>query len=109
MNFKFIVIPNVLSLEMTHFMNRTVLLPVLTLIFLNWFIVIKAFYQRAVFIFAFILLLAGIEKLADYVGIFKHIHWRIGWSLGVWTIYILLLILIMRIFRKTLVKEVGQS
>jgi hypothetical protein len=109
MNFKYFIIPNVFSIEMTHFMNRIVLIPIITLIFLNRYIVTKPFYQRMVLTFFFIFLLTVIETLADFLGVLKHTHWRIWWSIEFWVIYILLLILIMGIFRKTLLKEVGRA
>jgi hypothetical protein len=109
MNFKNFIIPNVFSLEITHLMNRTVLIPIITIIFLNRYIVIRSFYQRMIFTLFFILFLTGIEKSADFLGVLKHFHWKLWWSIGFWFIYTLLLILIMGIFRKILVKEVGQA
>lgn len=38
MNFNYFTIPEILSLEITHLLNRTVLIPIITLIFLNQYI-----------------------------------------------------------------------
>lgn len=109
MNFKYFNIPNVFSLEMTHFMNRIALIPIFTIIFFNQLIVIKSYIQRMVYTCIFVFFLTGIEKVADSLGILKHMHWKIWWSIGFWISYILLLILMMKIFRKKLAKEVGQA
>lgn len=109
MNFKYFVIPNVLSIEITHFMNRVVLIPIITIIFLNQLIIIKSLIQRIVCTFIFVFLLTGMENLAVYLGVLKHVNWRIMWSIGFWFIYTLILIFIMGIFRKRLAKEVGQA
>lgn len=109
MNFKYFVIPNVFSIEMTHFMNRIVLIPIITIILLNQLIIIKSFVTRIVCTIIFVFLLTGIEKLADYLGVLKHVHWNIMWSISFWFIYILILITTMGIFRKRLAKEVGQA
>jgi hypothetical protein len=109
MNIKQFYIPEILSLEMAHFINRTVLIPVSTIIFLNQYIILKNLRNKIVFIIIFVLLIAGIEWLEDYLGVLIHSNWKISWSLVYWAAYILILILFMGFFRNKLMKEVRQS
>lgn len=109
MNYKYFKIPEVLSLELAHLLNRTILIPVITIIFLNRFIILRHLRNKIALFFCTMLLLAGIEGLADFTGVLIHTNWKIWWSLLFWVIYLLILILCMSLFRKQLLKEVPRS
>lgn len=109
MNLKWLIIPNVLNLKMTHFLNRIVLIPLLTIIFYNQYIVRKKVSQKSFWVFSFVLLMAGLEMLADFLGVLKHVHWNFWWSFMFWLFFILFSTFVMTFFRKKLAKEVGQN
>lgn len=106
MNVKHFMIAATIFQELAHFLNRIVLIPVLTLLFFNHFIALKIFWRKLASSIMIILILAGIEWLAHFTGIFIHENWKIWWSLVFWIVYITITILFMKYFRKKLAKEV---
>jgi hypothetical protein len=53
MNIKYFIIPDVFSLEMSHLLNRTILYPVITIIFLNRFLLLQSIKKKIVSFFEF--------------------------------------------------------
>jgi hypothetical protein len=104
MNFKTIVIPDKISYELTHFLNRIVLYPLLMVTFLNLFLILNTLLKKLLLIIFFILLLAGLEWLADFFRVINHVHWRIWWSFSFWLAGLVVLIGFMKFFRKILYK-----
>lgn len=105
MNFQFAVIPNVPSLEMVNFINRTVLYPILGVTFLNQYVILSSTGKRLRIIFGYMALLNGMEWLEDRLGVYKHTYWKFWWSLTFWLAFLLILIGFMKIFRKKLLKR----
>lgn len=105
MNFKTIVIPNKLSYEFSHFLNRLFLYPVLMVAFLNLFIILKSKLKKLLLTFVSILLLTGLEWFADFLGVINHVHWRIWWSFSFWLAGLLILLVAMGFFRKILYRR----
>jgi hypothetical protein len=104
MNFKTLIVPNVLSLEIAHFLNRINLFPLLMVIFLDFFIMIKQLIKKILLFIGFLFLFLALEWLADFLKILIHVHWRVWWSFSYWILILLVLIGIMKIFRKILYK-----
>ncbi|WP_262176984.1 hypothetical protein [Cytobacillus firmus] len=102
MNFKTLVIPEQLSYEFAHFLNRILLFPVLMVLSLNYFLTLKTYKSRILLITFFILILSGLEWLGHTTGVLIHVHWRIWWSFTFWLVSILALIGFMKFFRKIL-------
>ncbi|MEW9699801.1 hypothetical protein [Paenibacillus sp. SI8] len=105
MNFKLIIIPDTLSLEMAHFINRTVLYPVFTILFLNHFIRLQSAGKKIALILSYVVLFNGLEGLADWLGVLMHTKWKLWWSFSFWIIYLLLSIGFMKFFRMKLKEE----
>jgi hypothetical protein len=105
MNFKILVIPEQLSYEFAHFLNRILLFPAFMVLFLNYFLILKTYKSRFLLIIFFILILGGLEWLAHTTGVLIHVHWRIWWSFAFWLVSILTLISFMKFFRKILYRE----
>jgi hypothetical protein len=100
MNLKYFVIPNILSLEMAHVMNRLVLFPVLIVMFLNHYVVLSSFKSKFLLVISYIVILTGLEWLADWAGILNHINWKLWWSIVIWICILLISIGFMKFFRK---------
>lgn len=107
MNLKTIIIPEVLSLEMVHFMNRILLFPVLIVWFLNQFSSVSQRGKKLALVVSFVFILFGLEWLAENLGVLNHKaeFWKL-WSLSFWITAILLSIGAMNIFRRKLIKGV---
>lgn len=109
MNMKYFKIPEILSLELSHFLNRTVLIPMVTLIFINFYITKSKVGQKIIIFVSFFLLLGGVEFMEHFLGVLLHHNWKLLWSFAFWIIYLQLIIIFMKYFRKKLIREVKQS
>ncbi len=106
MNFKTLIIPEQLSYEFSHFLNRILLFPAFMVLFLNYFLIQKAYKRKLLLIIFFILILGGLEWLGHKTGVLIHIHWKIWWSSTFWLLSLLILIGFMNFFRKILYRGV---
>jgi hypothetical protein len=104
MNFKTIIIPEKLSFEFSHVVNRLVLYPLLMVTFLNFYLFLTTKVKKLLLVIFFTCLLAGLEGLSDYLGILIHVHWRIWWSFSLWLAVLLLLNVLAKLFRRVLFK-----
>lgn len=104
MNFKTLIIPDILSYELAHFLNRIILFPIVMVTFLDYFLILSTHLKRLLLIISFIFLLSGLEWLADFLGVLIHVDWRIWWSFSFWLLTLLGLIAFMKLFRKILFK-----
>lgn len=104
MNFKTILIPDNLPYELTHFLNRIVLYPMVMVTFLHFLLILNTHLNKLLLITNFVLLLVGLEWLADFSGVLVHVHWQIWWSFAFWLAALLVLIGFMKFFRKILYK-----
>ncbi|MGG1677890.1 hypothetical protein ACIFOT_19310 [Neobacillus sp. NRS-1170] len=104
MNFKTIIIPDQLSYAFAHFINRIVLIPLLMVTFLHFFLTTSSNLKKLLLMIIFIILFSGLEWLADFLGVFKHVHWQLWWSFSFWFACLLVLIGFMKFFRKILFK-----
>ncbi|MDQ1147807.1 hypothetical protein QE429_004634 [Bacillus sp. SORGH_AS 510] len=77
MNFKTLIVPEKLSLEFSHFINRTVLFPLLMVIFLHYFLILTTYCKKMLLIASFVFLLTGLEYLSDLLGVLIHKNWRV--------------------------------
>lgn len=102
MNFKTLLIPERLSYEFTHVLNRLVLFPLLMVAFLHFFLVVHTRLKKLLLAISFLFLFVGLEWFADFLGIIDHVQWRMWWSFSFWTAALLLLIGCMKRFRKIL-------
>jgi hypothetical protein len=104
-NFKLIVIPDIIDMELAHLVNRTILEPLLFVWFLAYYAAYASSWKRALLAAAFLCLLVGQERFAVWLGVFRYNGWTIWGSFAVWLASILLSIAFMSIFRKKLVKK----
>lgn len=99
MNLKSSVIPDELSLGMTNLLNRTVLHPVLSLIFMNQYRASQRAKAKWICILGYTALATGTEWLACITNVFVHVWWRYPWSVAYWFMEFLLLIGFMKVYR----------
>jgi hypothetical protein len=104
MNFKTLMIPDKLSYEYAHFLNRTVLFPLLMVTFLHFFLQLRTHMKKFLLIISFLFLFVGLEWLSDFSGVLIHVNWRMWWSYSYWLTVLLMLIAVMKLFRKILYK-----
>lgn len=104
MNFKTLIIPEKLTFELSHFVNRIILFPLLMVTFLHYYLVFNTTFKRILLTGSFIILLSGLEWLSDYVGVLIHVNWQIWWSPSFWLAALMVLIGVMTLFRKMLQK-----
>jgi hypothetical protein len=102
MNFKTLIIPEQLSYEFAHFLNRILLIPAFMVLFLNYFLIQKTYKRKLLIIIFFILILGGLEWLGHTTGVLIHVHWKIWWSFTFWLLSLLILVGFMKFFRKIL-------
>lgn len=104
MNFKTLIVPEKLPNELSHFLNRTVLFPIVMVTFLHFFLVLTTHFKKLLLIISYTLLLTGLEYLSDLLGVLIHVHWQVWWSISFWLIALFLLIVFMKFFRRILYK-----
>jgi hypothetical protein len=104
MNFKTLLIPEKLELELAHFLNRTILFPILMVTFLHYYLTFWSRLKRGLLLLTFMFLLVGLEWLADLLGVISHVNWRIWWSFSFWMTTLLVLVSFLNFFRKILYK-----
>lgn len=104
MNFKTLIIPDRLSYELTHVLNRIVLYPVLMVTFLHYLLIFRTYLKKLLLMISFMFLFVGLEWLEDFLGVLIHAHWRIWWSFSFWSAALLVLIGFMKLFREFLFK-----
>jgi hypothetical protein len=104
MNFKTIIIPDKLSYELSHFINRIILYPLLMVSFLHFFLISNTKIKKIILLLSFILLLTGLEWLEDFFGVLNHIEWQLWWSFSIWLLAMLILLGCLKAFRKVLYK-----
>ncbi len=102
MNFKNLFVPEKLSYELSHFINRIFLFPIIMVTFLHCYHFFSSLIKKLSVIVSFIFILSGLEWLCDYLGVLIHINWQIWWSFSFWIIALFILIGTMKIFRKIL-------
>jgi hypothetical protein len=104
MNFKTLIVPEKLSYEMAHFINRTMLYPIIMVTFLHYYLIIKTTLRKILLIICFTLILSGVEWLADTLGVVIHINWQNWWSLSFWIATLFMLVGTMKFYRRILYK-----
>ncbi|SFB02576.1 hypothetical protein SAMN04488577_3414 [Bacillus sp. cl95] len=104
MNFKVLTIPNNIQLELAHFVNRIILIPLLMVLFLHFFHCVKTSFRKMVVYLGFIFLLVGLEWLSDILGVLNHVNWKTWWSFIFWIVALGILICFKKFFRSLLFK-----
>ncbi len=110
MNIKYMVVSEQLSLELAHLLNRIVLYPVFTLIYVNRYAAAAGRSARSRWTLCAIVFFVGLEWLEDWLGILQHTpEWQLWWTLAWWCLYVLILLAVYHAFRIRLMKELAQS
>jgi hypothetical protein len=104
MNLRTLIIPEKLGFELSHFLNRTVLYPVIMVTFLHYFLLLKGILRKLLLFLFFISFLAGMEYIEHFSGVLIHVHWKLWWSFAFWLGALVILIGIMKVFRRILYK-----
>lgn len=102
MNFKSAMVPDQLSPEFAHLFNRTVLYPVLTLLYLHTYKASRGAGAKLVCIIGFSMLMYGFECLSGALGVFVHLALKEWWSAAYFLLHNLIMVGIMTLFRKRL-------
>jgi hypothetical protein len=104
MNYKTLIVPEKLSLEFSHFLNRTILFPIIMVIFLHFFLILTTNWRKFLLFSCFVSLLTGMEYLSDLLGVLIHKNWRVWWSFAYWVATLSVLLVCMKVFRRILYK-----
>ncbi|ANX12418.1 hypothetical protein ABE41_010390 [Fictibacillus arsenicus] len=104
MNFKTLIIPDKLSYELSHFINRIILYPLLMVSFLHFHLNSSTKIKKILLLLSYILLLTGLEWLEDFFGVLNHVNWQIWWSFSFWVLSLCVLLGLKYAFRKVLYK-----
>jgi hypothetical protein len=105
MNAKLMTIPDNLPLELSHLLNRTVLYPLLGILFLTRYVQTNKIGRSIWTILAFGAFL-GLEWLADALGVLAHApQWKLWWSMLYWAAFLAIYISFMEGFRRVFSKE----
>jgi hypothetical protein len=107
MNFKTLEVPNNLVPELAHFLNRTVLFPILLVTFMHFYLLCNTVRKKLFLMAGSIFLFVGLEWLADLLGVLKHVDWKLWWSFAYWFSALVFVIGFMKFFRKILYKKGG--
>jgi hypothetical protein len=102
MNFKSAMIPDQFSPEFAQLLSRTVLYPILGLLFLHTYNSSKGAGSKLVCMVGFTALMYGFDYLSNALGVFVHITLKGWWSAAFYLLQNLILIGIMKLFRKKL-------
>lgn len=110
MNFELIMIPEKLSLELAHLLNRLVLYPVCLLLYLNRYASLPSLLGKSAWTAASVLFFTGFEWLAHWQHVLIHVpEWKLWWSLAFWTLFVLVNLLVHKLFRHRLNKELADA
>jgi hypothetical protein len=101
-NTNYLIIGNQIGLGLSHFLNRTLLIPIFIVTFLNIYLMAVTFWRKLFLMIGFIILLEGYEMLSDSLGVLRHLHWRIWWSFSFWAGFLVFSLVFMNLFRKIL-------
>jgi hypothetical protein len=104
MNFKTLIIPEKLSFELSHFLNRAVMYPILMVSFLHYLLLLKSITRKLILLMFYISVLVGMEYIEHFTGVLIHVHWKLWWSFAFWLAALLVLMGFMKFFRRILYK-----
>ncbi len=104
MNMKNVVIPQSIMFEFSHVLIRIVLYPLVTLFCLNEIAAAASKIKKTWVIIKYSALLFGLEWLSDWLGVFKHMKPYLFWSGVFWIGYLMLMMMIMKVFRRIFYK-----
>jgi hypothetical protein len=104
MNMKIVVIPHSIMFEFSHVLIRLVLYPLVTLFCLNEIAAAASRTKKTWVIIKYSALLFGLEWISDWLGVFKHMKPYLFWSAVFWTGYLILIMMIMKVFRRKFYK-----
>ncbi|MGG1554606.1 hypothetical protein [Paenibacillus ferrarius] len=107
MNMKTVVIPQLATYEFSHLLIRLVLYPLVTLFCLNEIAAAES-KMKIWAIIKYSAYLLGLEWISDWLGVFKHMKPYLLWSGVYWLGYLILMMIVMRIFRRTFYKGYHQ-
>lgn len=102
MNLRSSFVPDELGPGLAHLLNRTVLYPILSLIWLNQYCASQSARAKWIGILGYVTFMTGLEWLAGMMNVFVHRWWNISWSAAFWLLHFFLLIAIMKVIRHKL-------
>jgi hypothetical protein len=78
MNFKTLYIPEKLPYEFSHFLSRTILYPVIMIIYLDYLLITHTWVKKFGLTIVFVAILTSVEWLNHFLGVLIHVNWRFG-------------------------------
>lgn len=104
MNMKNVVIPQSLIFEFSHVLIRLVLYPLVTVFCLNEIAAAASTMKKIGVIIKYSALLLGLEWTSDWLGVFNHMKPYLLGSGVFWVGYVILMIIIMKVFHRKFYK-----
>ncbi|MBD2868209.1 hypothetical protein [Paenibacillus arenilitoris] len=84
MNIKSSIVPDEWSPAFAHLLNRIMLYPVISLLFLNGYCAIKSRGTKVIYFLGWAAAATSVEWLSSIMGVFVHVWLKIGWSAAFW-------------------------
>lgn len=98
MNIKNVIIPHSTMFEFSHVLIRLVLYPLVTLFCLNEIAAAASKIKKTWVIIKYSAFLLGLEWISDWLGVFNHMKPYLLWSGVFWIGYLILMMIIMKLF-----------
>lgn len=105
MNFRYFVIPDRLDLELAHFLNRIVLVPIIFIWFLNGWVGAASLRGKIAAAAGAVAVLFGVESGMVLSGVLSYNGWKPWWSMAVWTGAVVVATAAMKGFRSIRMKK----
>jgi hypothetical protein len=84
---------------------EVIVIPLVLLFYLEVLQVKISVKLKLIYAVIWVLMLLGVESLLVNLDIIKYANWQIGWSIAVWVLFLLLVILAQLLFNKILRRE----
>ncbi|WP_157276686.1 hypothetical protein [Paenibacillus sp. Soil766] len=101
---KNVVIPQSIMFEFSHVLIRLVLYPLVTLFYLNEISAAASKIKKTGVIIKYSVFLLGLEWVSDWLGVFNHTNPYLLGSGVFWLGYLMLMLIIMKVFHSKFYK-----
>ncbi|RSD28721.1 hypothetical protein [Mesobacillus subterraneus] len=99
MNFKTLHIPEILTHELSHFLSRNTIYPLVMVLFVDYYLTSSTWFKKSILTVVFVAILTSIEWVNHFLGVLIHVNWQFWWSPAIWFGGLASLLGFMKIFR----------
>ncbi|OZM56388.1 hypothetical protein CIB95_11470 [Lottiidibacillus patelloidae] len=106
LKFELIKLSEIASLNWADVINRTVLVPILTITILNYYVTLQSLLKKLVLISIYVTILTGIEWLSEWTNLFFHADsWQLWWSFALNALVIVVTLTSLKVIRHTFYRK----